>query len=113
MYSVYEKEVKKPQLAIVGLPNAEVAEILAIMKFELEYNVQKLTRKEAELLEMTIKKVVRCSKVNIPKISAFYIPSIDVELESCYHLITDTQDNFFGVPLKFGTVLNIQMWPRL
>ncbi|OWZ19894.1 Serine/threonine protein kinase [Phytophthora megakarya] len=88
MYKVYEDKVKKPQLAIIGLPNAEVAEILAILKFEWEYNKHKLTEKEAELLWKTTNKAARSSGVKIPKISAFYIPSVDVELESNFDVVS-------------------------
>lgn len=90
MYAVFEARVDKPHKAIYGLPNAEIAEILAIMKFELEYHKHELTREQVKLMHKTTTKVMQSSNVHVPKISAFLIPSVDVELGSDYETIRDT-----------------------
>ncbi|KAE9165490.1 hypothetical protein PF004_g29481, partial [Phytophthora fragariae] len=98
MYATFEGRVKQPQLAVAGLPTAEIAEILAIMKFELDYHKDKLTPQQVALLQKTASKVVASSKVHVPKISAFYIPSVDVEFGDDCDGVWDTR----GCEVKRG-----------
>ncbi|KAJ8548470.1 hypothetical protein ON010_g11203 [Phytophthora cinnamomi] len=84
MDATFQERVKVPQLAVKGLPTAKIAEILAIMKFEIEFHKDELTPEQVALLQVTAKKLVNASGVHVPKVSAFYIPSVDVDVvEDC------------------------------
>ncbi|GMF28666.1 unnamed protein product [Phytophthora lilii] len=90
MYALFEVRVAKPKLAIMRLPNAQIAEMLGMMKFELEYHEKELSPKQLKLMKDTMTKVVRCSNVHVPKISPFYIPSADLELGEHHEAVKDT-----------------------
>ncbi|GMF32413.1 unnamed protein product [Phytophthora fragariaefolia] len=80
VFEAFTQQVgEQPQLAVSRLPTGTIAEILAIMKFELVYHKDKLTDGHAKLLRKTFSRVLQASDVHVPKISAFFIPSMEVE----------------------------------
>ncbi|KAG2798574.1 hypothetical protein PC116_g15128 [Phytophthora cactorum] len=58
--------------------------------FELEYHTQEIPQQQVKLMRKTISKVLRCSNVHVPKISPFFIPSVDMELGEIHDKIKDT-----------------------
>ncbi|KAG7384707.1 hypothetical protein PHYPSEUDO_002352 [Phytophthora pseudosyringae] len=90
MYAAFAERVKKPQLAVQGLPDAKVAEIMAIMKFEIVYHENESTADQYLLLRNTFNALVRSSKVKVSKVPAFYIPSVDVEFGLPHEAIEGT-----------------------
>ncbi|KAF1774984.1 Protein kinase-like domain [Phytophthora cactorum] len=90
MYALFRVRVDDPKPIVVRLANPQIAEILGIMKFELEYHTQEIPQQQVKLMRKTISKVLRCSNVHVPKISPFFIPSVDMELGEIHDKIKDT-----------------------
>ncbi|ETN14464.1 serine/threonine protein kinase [Phytophthora nicotianae INRA-310] len=90
MYALFRVRVDDPRPIVVRLANPQIAEILGIIKFELEYHTEELPQQQAELMRKTITKILRCSNVHVPKISRFFIPPVDMELGDTHTEIKDT-----------------------
>ncbi|KAG1685446.1 hypothetical protein DVH05_008384 [Phytophthora capsici] len=90
MYALFASRVEKPQLAIQNVPKPQVVEILAIMLFELLHHKNQPTPAQAALLRETYTALLRSSKVKVPKVPVFYIPSIDVDFGPPHESIEDT-----------------------
>ncbi|KAL4166396.1 hypothetical protein KRP22_013656 [Phytophthora ramorum] len=90
MHKLFTQRVDQPKFIVARLPNAEIAEMLAILKFELEFHRDELSSEQKKLMKDTCAKVMRCTNVKVPRISAFYIPTMDVDLGSHYESVRDT-----------------------
>ncbi|KAG2502922.1 hypothetical protein JM18_009108 [Phytophthora kernoviae] len=90
MYREFEARVVKPHVAIIGLKNPQIVEVLAVIKYEVDFHSEGYTVEQLKLLRRVFMKVVKCSKVQVPKIPKFFIPPMDVELGAQHDEIQTT-----------------------
>jgi len=91
MYEVFQARVKDPKPLVARVPNAEIAEFLGLMKYEFVYFSKEQAPNQAELLDKTMKKVIRCSSVHVPTISSSYVPSVEIDLGEDHSKVKDTR----------------------
>lgn len=102
MHRLFAERLKEARAAMRGLTTAQVVEVLAILKYEMDFHADEMDPEQVELLRATFTKITTLSGAKVPRIPKFFIPPSAV--------VVRTPHEIEGVTT--GCVLLYGIWDR-